>query len=260
MALFAKHSDSEYFALGKELEAARAQLATFETDAAAELAKRDATIAAAEKAIKAESEAKAAEATQRQGLQAQVADLQGKLKAESEAKAAEVTQRQGLQAQVADLQGKLKAESEAKAAEVTQRQGETQKRVALEKELADVRSQINTETAAKESEINKSKDLQEENDLLLAQLHQVQEELERYYLNNKELEAGMSEITTTLKLARQSLVNTLIDIRGFAVAAITKAPSVASKVVKLPSRLRPPPTSRKRAAQRASARKSSRSR
>ena len=204
MALFAKHSDSEYFALGKELEAARAQLATFETDAAAELAKRDATIAAAEKAIK--------------------------------------------------------AESEAKAAEATQRQGETQKRVALEKELADVRSQVNTETAAKESDINKSKDLQEENDLLLAQLHQVQEELERYYLNNKELEAGMSEITTTLKLARQSLVNTLIDIRGFAVAAITKAPSVASKVVKLPSRLRPPPTSRKRAAQRASARKSSRSR
>lgn len=34
------------------------------------------------------------------------------------------------------------------------------------------------------------KELQEENELLLRQLHQVQEELERYYLENKKLKAG----------------------------------------------------------------------
>jgi hypothetical protein len=34
------------------------------------------------------------------------------------------------------------------------------------------------------------KDLEEENDLLLTQLHQVQEELERYYLENQQLKSG----------------------------------------------------------------------
>ncbi len=36
------------------------------------------------------------------------------------------------------------------------------------------------------------KEMEEENELLLLQLHQVQEELENYYLRNQELEKGQS--------------------------------------------------------------------
>lgn len=39
---------------------------------------------------------------------------------------------------------------------------------------------------------NKLRELEEENELLISQLHLVQEELERYYLKNKELEASAS--------------------------------------------------------------------
>ena len=52
-----------------------------------------------------------------------------------------------------------------------------------------------------------SKDLQEENDLLLAQLHQVQEELERYYLMNKDLGSSVSDVTVSLRNARYLLMN-----------------------------------------------------
>jgi hypothetical protein len=39
----------------------------------------------------------------------------------------------------------------------------------------------------------KVKELEEENDLLLAQLHQVQEELERYYLENQDLKKKQTQ-------------------------------------------------------------------
>jgi septal ring factor EnvC (AmiA/AmiB activator) len=168
MALFAKHSDAEYLALEKELAATRSKLAEIEATAAAELAQKDASIAAAEQTIKAQADAKAAE-------------------------------------------------------------------------------------------INKAKDLQEENDLLLAQLHQVQEELERYYLNNKDLEAGLGEATTTLQLARQSLVKTLVDTRGYVLAPNPPPTFKGAQVVKLPARLSPPKSARSEL-QRTSARKSSKSR
>jgi hypothetical protein len=49
-----------------------------------------------------------------------------------------------------------------------------------------------TMTNLETSNPDKSKELQEENELLLQQLHYVQEELEKYYLRNKELESGFS--------------------------------------------------------------------
>ena len=81
---------------------------------------------------------------------------------------------------------KLKAETDAKNAEAGKAQ---------------------TEAARANAEAAKAKDLQEENDLLLAQLHQVQEELERYYLKNKDLESSVGEVTTSLRNARYALIN-----------------------------------------------------
>ena len=167
------------------------------------------------------------------------------LKKAAETLKSEAQKRSRLEKQLADIQAQLTRE--------------TQNRTTLEKDIAALKTQLAAETSANDAEINKSKDLQEENDLLLAQLHQVQEELERYYLNNKDLEAGVSEVTTTLKLARQSLVNTLIDIRGFALPPLPKPTPAGSKVVKLPERLSPPKAAATKPTQRTSARKSSRS-
>ena len=46
------------------------------------------------------------------------------------------------------------------------------------------------------------RELEEENDLMLGQLHQVQEELERYFLANRELRDAMRQSTGTLHSAR----------------------------------------------------------
>jgi predicted ribosome quality control (RQC) complex YloA/Tae2 family protein len=108
----------------------------------------------------------------------------------------------------------LKAETESKLAETVRFQAEaakvkaeSDKRVALEKQVADLQAKLKSETDAKNAEAAKSKHLQEENDLLLAQLHQVQEELERYYLMNKDLESSVSGVTVSLRNARYLLMN-----------------------------------------------------
>ncbi len=125
-----------------------------------------------------------------------------------------------LEAQVNDLQGKLNAEagranSEAERAnnennrannEANRANGEASRRTALEAQLNDLQGKLNAEAGRANSEAAKAKDLQEENDLLLAQLHQVQEELEQYYLKNKDLEQSVGEVTTSLRGARYLLV------------------------------------------------------
>ncbi|GAB6059467.1 hypothetical protein [Desulfonatronum parangueonense] len=52
---------------------------------------------------------------------------------------------------------------------------------------------------------NEKRELAQENELLLAQLHQVQEELERYYLANQELIAGLDRSTLTMHRARAAI-------------------------------------------------------
>ena len=63
------------------------------------------------------------------------------------------------------------------------KQEQTQQFEALKKELKATKAPV----LAPPPDNTKVKDLEEENDLLLAQLHQVQEELERYYLENQDL-------------------------------------------------------------------------
>jgi chromosome segregation ATPase len=230
MPIFAKHTDAQFRALERELDNTQKQLASIQTDLTTELDTKDAELKKAAEILK-------SEAQKRSTLEKQLADIQAQLTRETQ-------NRTTLEKDIAALKTQLATEQ--------------QQCSALDKQLAEVKAKLSAETSAKDAEINKSKDLQEENDLLLAQLHQVQEELERYYLNNKDLEAGVSEVTTTLKLARQSLVNTLIDVRGFALPPIPKPAPQGAKVVKLPTRLSPPVSANK-PTQRTSARKSSRS-
>jgi chromosome segregation ATPase len=127
----------------------------------------------------------------------------------------------GLEAQVNDLQGKLNAEagrakSEAERAntETNRANGEASRRTALEAQVNDLQGKLNAEAGRANSEVAKAKDLQEENDLLLAQLHQVQEELEKYYLKNKDLEQSVGEVTTSLRGARYLLVKSGFSSRA----------------------------------------------
>ena len=53
------------------------------------------------------------------------------------------------------------------------------------------------------------RELTQENELLLAQLHQVQEELERYYLANQELIAGLDRSSQTMHQARKAISHRL---------------------------------------------------
>jgi hypothetical protein len=95
---------------------------------------------------------------------------------------------------IASTQMELHAESEAKALA----EGQLQR---LAEEKAKLQSQLHTETQAKQAALGErdalqqrvhqseslQKELQEESDLLLSQLHQVQEELEHYFLEAQAL-------------------------------------------------------------------------
>lgn len=85
-------------------------------------------------------------------------------------------------AQIKKLQEQLSAEQQTPKKHKDQLVTEQAKIKALQEQLA--KAPLNQKTDATVAE------LKEENDLLLKQLHIVQEELERYYLENRQLKAG----------------------------------------------------------------------
>jgi chemotaxis protein histidine kinase CheA len=78
-----------------------------------------------------------------------------------------------------EAQEKIKAETTARQSALNQLATEQKNSTALKK----LNDELN---AAQQEALTKNKNLQEESDLLLAQLHQVEEELEKYYLQHKE--------------------------------------------------------------------------
>lgn len=85
-----------------------------------------------------------------------------------------------------------------------------------EKELAELRAQVATLKTSLNSAQTEHTELQEENELLLAQLHQVQEELERYYLANQEFQNGIHASEVTLHRARQVISRMAAQVHGTA--------------------------------------------
>lgn len=94
----------------------------------------------------------------------------------------------------------LHQRSRASHAELLKKQEQfTQAQQALEADFSKTTEQLSIElkktqealqTAQAKKTVASSQELEEENELLLAQLHMVQEELERYYLENQKLKAG----------------------------------------------------------------------
>lgn len=102
------------------------------------------------------------------------------------------------------LQVDLKAAQE-KAAKLQQTEAAAQKLQVDLKAVQEKASKLQQAEAQLKKELQQaaansaSAELQEENDLLLTQLHKVQEELERYYLENCQLKAGGAKLQSQSK-------------------------------------------------------------
>ena len=92
-----------------------------------------------------------------------------------------VAQQTAMQESVVHLAHLHKVQAELKAAQ--------EKATKLQQTEVQLKEELQQATAKPAST-----ELQEENDLLLSQLHKVQEELERYYLENRQLKAGGAKL------------------------------------------------------------------
>ena len=145
--------------------------------------------AAAQK-LQADLKAAQEKAAKLQQTEAAAQKLQADLKAAQE-KAAKLQQ---AEAAAQKLQADLKAAQE-KAAKLQQTEAAAQKLQADLKAAQEKAAKLQQTEAQLKKELQQavaksaSAELQEENELLLGQLHKVQEELERYYLENHQLKA-----------------------------------------------------------------------
>lgn len=130
----------------------------------------------------------------------QVQNLQQQLQAQAQTMAEAAQQKQGaLQAQLQDA----KEEKALLLEQLHKVQEELEKLYLQGKEDKKNLENLNAQTKKLQEQLAKAPsnqktdasvtELQEENDLLLKQLHMVQEELERYYLENQQLKKGKSQ-------------------------------------------------------------------
>lgn len=89
--------------------------------------------------------------------------------------------------------------------EIAAKQDALNKLAAEQKSNAALKKKTDELSAAQQQALAKNKDLQEESDLLLAQLHQVQEELEKHFLMNQEAQEKVKVETS----AKQKALNQL---------------------------------------------------
>ena len=106
--------------------------------------------------------------------------------------------------QAAEKAAEKAAANHQQALNAAKQQLETRTRES-DKALAGLREQLATLNTSLSNAKAEHTELQEENDLLLAQLHHVQEELERYYLANREYQTTLTNAQPTFLRARQQI-------------------------------------------------------
>jgi hypothetical protein len=123
-------------------------------------------------------------------------ELEAELQAKAQLDEALAQERHALAQECNALAADRDAEAQAKTEAAKQRDAEAAakaqaiaQRDALEQEKAELIAARNAEVQAGARSREQTIAAEQENELLLAQLQQVQEELERYYLRNKDLEA-----------------------------------------------------------------------
>jgi hypothetical protein len=116
--------------------------------------------------------------------------------------------------QLDDVQGKIKQETSAKQ--------DALKQLATEQNTnADLKKEKDEFSAAEQKALIQNKELHEESDLLLAQLQLVQEELENYYLQNKEQQIKVKTLQSRWLRAVQSHPE-LLDFEDFEILSESK--------------------------------------
>ncbi|MDR2080608.1 MAG: glycosyltransferase [Campylobacteraceae bacterium] len=107
-------------------------------------------------------------------------------------------------------QAEKSAKEKSEQLEQFKKQLEEAKKIALEKERqAKELEAKNKELQIKPHDASLKNELEQENEMLLSQLHQVQEELERYYLENQELKKNVKPTAPKLYGAKERVKNTL---------------------------------------------------
>lgn len=224
MPVFSKYSDREYEALAKKHQALEQKLeerdqsledALLQVKELTALNKKEAKV---QKEQKEENDLLLAQLHQVQEelekyflenktAQDQIAQLKKDVSAQNEkSKGLEAD----LKAKLSETEKKLseankliKAEGDAKVNAAQKQKAELEKKLAeVSAKVADTEKKLAEASAKVADTSSQTADLQSENDLLLAQLHQVQEELEKYYLMNKSYEAGLTEAASMVKRLR----------------------------------------------------------
>lgn len=97
-----------------------------------------------------------------------------------------------------ELQTRLDAETKAKQAEAAAKAEALQQRDAQAKAQTELQTKLDTLTQANTKTVADLQEAQQEGELLLQQLHQVQEELEKYYLNHQAAQAEVQQLKAQL--------------------------------------------------------------
>ncbi len=174
---------------------------------------------------------------QRAELAGELTKLQAELKEQADmaaATTAALTKLQKEKSTEGALQGKLKAEL---AQLHNEKAAVTAAAEKLQRELDTVRLQLAQEVRARERTTRqaveqaqaKLKVLQEENELMLLQMHQVQEELERYFFENRQLHEFVTQSRDSQDRARK-LISRLMMANGVSPLPIPDSAPVSSPV------------------------------
>ena len=125
--------------------------------------------------------------------------------AEQAAKSEAIHQRNLIAQAHKDVQAQLdaatraqQAEAAAKADALKQRDAEAQAKAELQKTQADQQAKLDALTQTHAKTVADLQEAQQEAELLLQQLHQVQEELEKYYLNHQAAQAEVQQLKAQL--------------------------------------------------------------
>ena len=216
MPVFSKHSDREYEALEKKLKAAEDKLKAVEE----KLSEQKSASKQLDDQRKAAEKAQAEQKEENDLLLAQLHQVQEELEKYF-------------------LENKTQQEASAKLNDALAKANDALAKANAELKKAQDQLVVNSKQAEEakadlEALQASESDLKSENDLLLAQLHQVQEELEKYYLGNKDLESAVTQAAELIRRTRYAIVNHQAEVAGAFARSAPARPTKVSKVSKKP--------------------------
>ena len=169
----------------------------------------------------------AKEVQARQALQGELGRLQPELaaaQAQGQKLAAELKSRDELLKQAQAAAAKVQADLGARSESLKQAQAAQQQ---LKQDLQAKTSALAAAQQLGEQGKAKAAELERENELLLLQLHQVQEELEQFFLESRQQQRVMGQSSQSLDRARRMISRLMLPERETSLPVLTKARATA---------------------------------